>query len=141
MADKMITTGDLISFGYQVANGMEYLSSKTVSLITFVQKLTYKLIHDEFEMFQCIHRDIAARNILVTKKRAIRIADFGLARKDSTVYHIRSSQNVPLPLKWMALESILYHNFTEQVMFFSCFLYVFDKVLVYIIQPPYLYLV
>ncbi|VDN39425.1 unnamed protein product [Gongylonema pulchrum] len=76
---NMLTTGDLISFGYQ-----------------------------------CIHRDIAARNILVTGQRAIRIADFGLARKDTTIYHIRNSQSVPLPLKWMALESIIHSDFTEQ---------------------------
>lgn len=64
---------------------------------------------------QCIHRDLAARNVLVTKQRTIRIADFGLARKDERIYHIRSSQNVPLPFKWMALESILNHDFTEEV--------------------------
>lgn len=69
-------------------------------------------------LLQCIHRDLAARNILVTRNRAIRIADFGLARKDERIYHVKNSQNVPLPLKWMALESILNHDFTEQVLFF-----------------------
>lgn len=89
--------------------------------------------------FQCIHRDIAARNILVTKQRAIRIADFGLARKDSSVYHIRSSQNVPLPLKWMALESILYHNFTEQVIFLSYLFHVLTMTFDHTKQFSYLY--
>lgn len=89
--NKMITTSDLVSFGFQIANGMEYLANRT-----------------------CIHRDLAARNILVTKRRAVRIADFGLARRSESIYHIRNSQNVPLPFKWMALESILNHDFTER---------------------------
>ncbi len=41
----------------------------------------------------------------------MKIADFGLARQDQT-YHITGSKNVPLPIKWMALESITLQDFT-----------------------------
>lgn len=31
-------------------------------------------------VFQCIHRDVAARNVLLTDHRVAKICDFGLAR-------------------------------------------------------------
>ena len=33
-----------------------------------------------FGFIQCIHRDIAARNVLVADDHVLKIADFGLAR-------------------------------------------------------------
>lgn len=56
--------------------------------------------------FQCIHRDVAARNVLVADNDVVKICDFGLARD---VYrdpdYVRNGE-ARLPLKWMALESI-----------------------------------
>uniref|UniRef100_A0A914UPN7 receptor protein-tyrosine kinase n=1 Tax=Plectus sambesii TaxID=2011161 RepID=A0A914UPN7_9BILA len=69
---SLLTTSDLLSFGYQISNGMDYLAQKTL-----------------------IHRDLAARNLLLTDERIVKIADFGLARQDE-LYHIEMSKNVPL---------------------------------------------
>ncbi|KAM4534312.1 receptor-type tyrosine-protein kinase FLT3-like isoform 2-T2 [Odontesthes bonariensis] len=86
---QAITFGDLLSFAFQVAKGMEFLSSKN-----------------------CIHRDLAARNVLVTKDRLVKIGDFGLARDidNDSNYVVRG--NVRLPVKWMAPESIFQGMYT-----------------------------
>ncbi|KAL1282536.1 hypothetical protein QQF64_001339 [Cirrhinus molitorella] len=81
--DLSLDTEDLLSFSYQVAKGMDFLTSKS-----------------------CIHRDLAARNVLLTQGRVAKICDFGLARditRDSS-YVLRG--NARLPVKWMSPESL-----------------------------------
>nr|XP_055038371.1 vascular endothelial growth factor receptor 1 isoform X1 [Misgurnus anguillicaudatus] len=82
---------DLISYSFQVARGMEFLTSR-----------------------KCIHRDLAARNILLSNNNVVKICDFGLARdvyKDPD--YVRKG-DTRLPLKWMAPESIFDKVFTTQ---------------------------
>ena len=53
------------------------------------------------------------RNVLVGQKNLVKISDFGLSRalaKDDSYYKV--SQASKLPVKWMALESLLYQKFS-----------------------------
>ncbi|XP_040856959.1 receptor tyrosine-protein kinase erbB-2 isoform X19 [Ochotona curzoniae] len=82
---------DLLNWCVQIAKGMSYL-----------------------EEVRLVHRDLAARNVLVKSPNHVKITDFGLARLldiDETEYHADGGK---VPIKWMALESILRRRFTHQ---------------------------
>ncbi|XP_078695049.1 uncharacterized protein LOC144923992 [Branchiostoma floridae x Branchiostoma belcheri] len=64
----------------------------------------------ELARLKIVHRDIAARNVVISDTKVAKIADFGLSRDvyESTAYE-RTNQGGEeelLPLKWMAVESL-----------------------------------
>ena len=58
-----------------------------------------------------VHRDLACRNVLVGRKKNLKISDFGLSRE--TDLYVCSTQG-KLPLRWMSPEAITERIFTEQ---------------------------
>ncbi|XP_061581158.1 macrophage colony-stimulating factor 1 receptor isoform X1 [Cololabis saira] len=82
---------DLLRFSFQVAQGLDFLAAKN-----------------------CIHRDVAARNVLLTSNRQAKICDFGLARDIMNDSNYVVKGNARLPVKWMAPESIFECVYTVQ---------------------------
>ncbi len=60
-----------------------------------------------------LHRDVAARNILITEfggRKVAKVADFGLCRyMDHDVYTTRGGR---LPIKWMSIEALATGDFS-----------------------------
>uniref|UniRef100_A0A182RAR1 Protein kinase domain-containing protein n=1 Tax=Anopheles funestus TaxID=62324 RepID=A0A182RAR1_ANOFN len=84
----ILKLGTLLLYSYQLSTALSYLESK-----------------------KFVHRDIAARNVLVSSPTCIKLADFGLSRwvEDQSYY---TSTKGMLPIKWMAPESINFRRFT-----------------------------
>ncbi|XP_036897009.1 epidermal growth factor receptor isoform X3 [Sturnira hondurensis] len=81
----------LLNWCVQIAKGMSYLEDRRL-----------------------VHRDLAARNVLVKTPQHVRITDFGLAKllgAEEKEYHAEGGK---VPIKWMALESILHRIYTHQ---------------------------
>ncbi|XP_030387754.1 focal adhesion kinase 1 isoform X2 [Scaptodrosophila lebanonensis] len=85
---ERLTQGTLLKYCYQLSTALSYLESK-----------------------KFVHRDIAARNVLVSTPTCVKLADFGLSRWVSEQSYYHSSIGM-LPIKWLAPESINFRRFT-----------------------------
>ncbi|KAM7075520.1 focal adhesion kinase 1 isoform 9-T11 [Molossus nigricans] len=102
---ELCTLGELRSF-LQVRK----YSLDLAALILYAYQLSTALAYLESKRF--VHRDIAARNVLVSSNDCVKLGDFGLSRymEDSTYYKASKGK---LPIKWMAPESINFRRFTS----------------------------
>ncbi|XP_050406861.2 leukocyte tyrosine kinase receptor [Patella vulgata] len=89
-----LTVLDLLKLALDIAKGCQHLEEK-----------------------HFIHRDIAARNCLLSKKgpsRVAKIADFGLARDIYRSDYYKKAGKAMLPVKWMPPEAFLDGMFTSK---------------------------
>ncbi|XP_026886696.2 protein tyrosine kinase 2aa isoform X12 [Electrophorus electricus] len=102
---ELCTLGELRSF-LQVRK----YNLDLATLILFAYQLSTALAYLESKRF--VHRDIAARNVLVSSTDCVKLGDFGLSRymEDSSYYKASKGK---LPIKWMAPESINFRRFTS----------------------------
>merc|ERR1712131_316543 len=87
-----------------------YFDQQNLHLIRYVKQLASALSYLESQSF--VHRDIAARNLLMYDINTIKLGDFGLSRllEDAESYYVASQGK--MPIKWMAPESINFRRFT-----------------------------
>ncbi|KAL0273366.1 UNVERIFIED_CONTAM: hypothetical protein PYX00_006049 [Menopon gallinae] len=86
-----LSTSTLICWSFQVARGMEYLASRRV-----------------------LHGDLAARNVLIAENNIVKICDFGFAKNIYSHPEYQKTGDGPVPVKWMAIESITRRIFSTQ---------------------------
>uniref|UniRef100_A0A674M9L1 Receptor protein-tyrosine kinase n=1 Tax=Takifugu rubripes TaxID=31033 RepID=A0A674M9L1_TAKRU len=81
----------LLNWCVQIAKGMYYLEENKV-----------------------VHRNLAARNVLLKNNYTAQVSDYGIAdllHRDDKKYFFNEAK---APIKWMALESILFRKYTHQ---------------------------
>ncbi|XP_046651440.1 vascular endothelial growth factor receptor kdr-like isoform X2 [Daphnia pulicaria] len=91
LPEQPLCTRDLLCWAFQIARGMDYLARRKI-----------------------LHGDLAARNVLLADNNIVKIADFGLAREVYRSGNYKKKGEGPLPVKWMAIESIVDRVFSTQ---------------------------
>uniref|UniRef100_A0A8C7F6A1 Receptor protein-tyrosine kinase n=1 Tax=Oncorhynchus kisutch TaxID=8019 RepID=A0A8C7F6A1_ONCKI len=84
----------LLNWCVQIAKGMYYLEEHCM-----------------------VHRNLAARNVMLKSDYFVQISDYGVADllyPDDKKYVYSDSNKTPINIKWMALESILFRRYTHQ---------------------------
>ncbi|XP_067674760.1 fibroblast growth factor receptor 3-like isoform X2 [Haliotis asinina] len=81
--EEALTPKDMLSFALQIARGMAHIAAQKI-----------------------IHRDVAARNVLIDRKHVCKVSDFGLARDVEGADVYERTNKGPLPIRWMAPESL-----------------------------------
>ena len=69
-------------------------------------------LQEHLSSLKIVHRDLATRNILIDHDMILKIADFGLARDIYIDPCYQMTSNDKLPIRWMAVESIVNREFT-----------------------------
>jgi focal adhesion kinase 1 len=83
---------------------------EVTTLLLYSHQLSSAMAYLEAKKY--VHRDIAARNVLVVNHECVKLSDFGLSREiDDNIY---TASKCKLPIKWMAPESINFRKFTSQ---------------------------
>eukprot|EP00050_Salpingoeca_kvevrii_P008114 m.300836 g.300836 ORF g.300836 m.300836 type:complete len:1254 (+) comp14547_c0_seq1:115-3876(+) len=93
-ARSELSTSDLVTMALHAASALQYLHSQDV-----------------------LHRDIAARNCLVSLEPTltVKLADLGLARQLTTSnYYTSATVNTAVPFRWMAPEALQDERFDER---------------------------
>ncbi|CAH8663105.1 unnamed protein product [Schistosoma rodhaini] len=85
-----LTITQLLTYSYQIVTALACLESK-----------------------KCVHRDIAARNILVSRPDCVKLADFGMSLILTDKDDFQAEQGRKMPIKWMAPESLHQRRFSS----------------------------
>uniref|UniRef100_A0A8C7S057 Tyrosine-protein kinase receptor n=1 Tax=Oncorhynchus mykiss TaxID=8022 RepID=A0A8C7S057_ONCMY len=113
---ELMAGGDLKSFLRETRPRLEHPSSLSMEdLLNVARDIAQGCQYLEENQF--IHRDIAARNCLLTTKgpgRVAKIGDFGMARDIYRASYYRKGGRAMLPVKWMPPEAFMEGIFTSK---------------------------
>lgn len=82
---------ETVKFASDIAKGMEYLEER-----------------------KFIHRDLAARNCMLDESLNVYVSDFGLTKNIYDKGYYKPNSETPLPVRWMAPESIRQSTFSTK---------------------------
>lgn len=86
-----ITSQQLLNISIQISTALEHLSS-----------------------YKVVHQDLAARNCVIYPDGTVMVTDSSLSRDLFPNDYCCLGDNENRPVRWMALESLIYHNYSSQ---------------------------